>query len=144
MTRLYPDRPFVGVGVVVWRGADVLLVRRAKPPREGRWSIPGGVQQIGETLVEAAVREVREETGLTVEITGLLDAVDSIERDASGDVRRHYSLIDFAADWRAGEAAPADDVSEVTWADPDALAAFDLWTETLRVIRLSAARRRDG
>ncbi len=140
--RRYPDRPLVGVGVVIWRDGRVLLVRRAKPPRQGEWSLPGGAQELGETVFEAARREVREETGLEVEITGLITVVDAIRRDEAGTVAYHYTLVDVAAEWRAGEAQALDDAAEVAWAAPDALEKFDLWSETLRVIRLAAELRR--
>lgn len=139
--RRYPDRPLVGVGVVIWRGDRVLLVRRANPPRQGEWSLPGGAQELGETVFEAARREVREETGLEVEITGLITVVDAIRRDQAGAVAYHYTLVDVAAEWRAGEAQALDDAAEVVWAAPDALEKFDLWSETLRVIRLAAEPR---
>lgn len=139
--RRYPDRPLVGVGVVIWRDDQVLLVRRAKPPRQGEWSLPGGAQELGETVFEAARREVREETGLEVEITGLITVVDAIRRDQAGAVAYHYTLVDVAAEWRAGEAQALDDAAEVAWAAPDALEKFDLWSETLRVIRLAAEPR---
>ena len=73
MSREYPDRPFVGVGVVVWRGDNVLLIQRGKPPRIGAWSLPGGAQELGETVRETAVREVREETGVEIDVTHLID-----------------------------------------------------------------------
>ena len=137
----YPSRPLVGVGVVVFRGERVLLIRRGKPPREGSWSLPGGRQRLGETVREAAAREVREEAGLEVEILALLDVVDSLTRDAAGEIAYHYTLIDFLAEWRAGDAAPGGDAAAVTWADPADLAPYDLWRETLRLIGLALKRR---
>jgi len=89
MTREYPDRPFVGIGVIVWCGGRVLLVRRARPPRQGQWSLPGGLQELGEGVLEAARREVREETGLDIDILGIADVVDLIERNDAGRVRYH-------------------------------------------------------
>jgi len=139
MTRSYPDRPVVGVGAVVWRGEQVLLVRRGKAPRRGEWSLPGGAQELGETLIDAALREVREETGLEVRIVGLIDAVDSIATDADGRVSAHYSLVDFAARWVGGEARPGDDAEAVRWVELDELEGLGLWPETVRVIRKSAA-----
>ena len=136
--RLYPDRPIVGVGVVVFRGADVLLIRRAKPPVSDRWSIPGGAQEIGETVREAALREVAEETGLAVEIAGLVDVVDGITRDAEGRARYHYTLVDFAARWVSGEARAASDAAAVRWVGRDALAAIPMWDETRRIVAAAA------
>ena len=136
--RLYPDRPIVGVGVVVLRGSDVLLIRRAKPPVSDRWSIPGGAQEIGETVREAALREVAEETGLAVESGGLVDVVDGITRDAEGRARYHYTLVDFAARWIAGEARAASDAAAVRWVGRDALAAIPMWDETRRIVAAAA------
>lgn len=137
----YPNRPLVGVGVVVFRADRVLLIRRGKAPRQGTWSLPGGRQRLGETVREAAVREVREEAGLEVEVLGLLDVVDSLTRDADGAIAYHYTLVDFLAAWRGGEAVPGGDAAETVWADPADLAPYDLWAETLRIIALGAARR---
>ncbi len=142
--RRYPDRPFVGVGVVLWRDHQVLLIKRGKPPREGSWSLPGGVQQLGETVFEAARREVREETGLEVEVIDMVAVVDSIQRDDQGGVRDHYTLVDVLAEWRAGEARAQDDAADAVWATLDELERFDLWDETVRVIGLAAQRRAPG
>lgn len=137
MSREYPDRPWVGVGVVVRRAGRVLLVRRARPPRLGEWAIPGGAQHLGETVFEAAVREVREETGLDVRPAGIVTAVDSISRDPQGRVRFHYTLIEVAADSPAGDPVAADDVDAVRWATPEEAESLLAWPETLRVIRLA-------
>ncbi len=140
MSRAYPERPLVGVGVVVCKGDQVLLVRRAKAPRRGQWSLPGGAQKLGETVRQAAIREVREETGLEVALTTLLDAVDSISRDAAGRVHYHYTLVDFAAEWRAGEPTGRGDAAEARWVARGDLDRYELWEETVRVIGLSAER----
>lgn len=135
MPRLYPDRPVAGVGAVVRRDGQVLLVRRANPPRQGEWSLPGGAQEIGETVFEAARREVQEETGITIEVLGLVDVVDSIQRDEDGQVRYHYTLVDVFARAAAGDASAAGDAAEAAWFDPGRLPP--LWPETERVIRLA-------
>jgi len=136
MSRQYPDRPFVGVGVVVIHRGRVLLARRGNPPRVGDWSLPGGAQMVGETVFEAARREVREETGLDVEVMGVVDVVDSIQRDADGRVRYHYTLIDVFAEADGDGAAAGDDATAVGWFSLDELAGLALWSETERIIRL--------
>ena len=141
MPRSYPDRPYVGVGIVVFRGDEVLLVERAKPPIRNRWSIPGGAQEIGETVHEAALRELMEETGLEADLIGLIDVVDSITRDQDSRVQFHYTLVDFAAEWRSGEAAAADDVAAVRWVPIADIEAMGLWTETVRIIRRGQSMR---
>ena len=143
MSREYPDRPFVGVGVVVWRGDNVLLIQRGKPPRIGAWSLPGGAQELGETVRETAVREVREETGVEIDVTHLIDVVDTITRDKDGRVRLQYTLVDFAAEWRLGETVAGSDAMGAQWIHPDDLGPLNLLKETLRMIELSRARRRE-
>jgi 8-oxo-dGTP diphosphatase len=133
-SREYPDRPLVGVGVVVRRGGAVLLVERAHPPRAGEWSLPGGLQKLGETVFAAAEREVREEAGIDIRIAGIVDVVDLIERDAGGAVRYHFTLIDLVADWLAGEVRAGSDAAAVAWVRPGDLVARGMWTETVRVI----------
>lgn len=137
----YPNRPLIGVGVVVFKGDRVLLIRRGKAPRAGTWSLPGGRQRLGEGVRETAAREVREEAGLEVEVTALLDVLDSIHRDAEGAIAYHYTLVDFLAEWRSGEARAGADAAEAVWADPDDLAPYELWRETTRIIGLARARR---
>ena len=135
--RHYPDRPFVGVGAVVWHGGRFLLIKRGKPPRRGQWSIPGGGQELGESLEEAAIREVREETGLRVEIAGLVDVVDSISRDADGRVKFHMTLIDYCAVAETDAAVAGSDAADVGWFGLEDLASLALWPETERIIRES-------
>ena len=141
MSREYPEYPMVGVGVVVWRGDEVLLIKRGKPPRAGSWSLPGGRQKLGETTRDAGAREVMEETGVEVLIEGLVDVVDSITRDEHGRVRLHYTLVDFRARWVSGEPSAATDAADARWVHADDLGAYGLWHETLRVIRCSARQR---
>lgn len=142
MPRSYPDRPIVGVGAVVWRGGELLLARRGRPPKQGTWTLPGGMQHVGETVAETARREIREETGLDIEVVDVVAVVDLIERDAAGAVRYHYTIVDVLAEWRGGEAVAGDDVDAVAWVRPDALDGYELSGDALRVIRLAAERRR--
>ena len=139
--REYPDRPLVGIGVIVFRDDEVLLIRRGKPPNKGALSLPGGGQHLGETVRQAAAREVMEETGLTVEVTHLVDVVDAIRGDTTGRIKFHYTLVDFAAEWRAGEAAAASDAEEAFWVPLEDIGALGLWSETERVIRKALALR---
>lgn len=141
INRQYPDRPFCGIGVVVWRGDEVLLVRRGRAPRKGDWSIPGGLQELGETVAETALREVKEETGLTVHLTDQLGVVDSVRHDDAGRVEYHYTLIEFAAEWVAGEPQPNDDVDRALFVKLSELDGYALWSETQRIIALSQQRR---
>lgn len=144
--REYPDRPWVGIGCIVFRGEEVLLVRRGKPPRLGQWSLPGGAQHVGEGAEEAARRELHEETGIEVGPMALALVVDAITRDAEGRAQYHYTIIDFAAAWLAGEARAGDDASEVAWVRPDEFDRYDLTPQTYRAIasaRAALARESD-
>lgn len=142
MSREYPTSPLIGVGAVIWREDRVLLIRRGKPPRENEWSLPGGRQELGETVAEAARREAREETGLAITVRDVVAVVDLIDRDAEGGVRFHYTLIDVLAEWQSGEAVAGDDAAEVAWVALDELPRYSLWSETERVIRLADERRK--
>ncbi|MEM7224807.1 MAG: NUDIX hydrolase [Pseudomonadota bacterium] len=137
----YPDRPLIGVGVVVFKGDRVLLIRRGKAPKAGSWSLPGGRQKLGETVRQAATREVAEETGVEIEILRLLDVVDSITRDAQGAFAYHYTLVDFLAEWRSGNLAAGSDAADATWADAQNLASYRLWDETERLIAMGLSTR---
>lgn len=137
MTREYPPRPIVGIGVAVLRPGAVLLVRRGRPPNLGAWSLPGGAQELGETAEAAARRELAEETGLTVGDLHLAANVDSIHRDPDGRVRYHYTILDFAASWQGGAPRPGGDITEVAWAGFAAFDAFALWQEARRVVAIA-------
>ena len=121
------------VGVVCLRGDAVLLIRRGRPPRQGEWSLPGGRIEPGERAVDAALRELRVETGVEAEITGLLDVVDGLFPEAG----RHYVLIDYAARWLSGDPVAGDDALEARFVGLDQVEALVQWDETRRVIRLA-------
>jgi ADP-ribose pyrophosphatase YjhB (NUDIX family) len=119
----------------------VLLVRRGKPPRAGRWSLPGGAQQLGETVAEAARREVEEEAGMEIELGDIVATVDLIEHDAHGRVRYHYTLIDFVAEAASAALRPGSDAADARWFSVAEIEALGLWSETVRVIKLAGERR---
>lgn len=144
MSRQYPDYPRVGVGAIVWKEGKVLLIRRATPPRQDKWSLPGGLQHLGETLTQAILREIQEETSLAVHLGEIVAAVDIIERDAAGEIEYHYSVVDFEADWLLGEPLPGDDACEAIWADPLYLAKYDLPQIQQEVIARALSRRRNS
>jgi 8-oxo-dGTP diphosphatase len=143
MTRHYPDRPIVGVLGVVRRAGRVLLVQRARAPSVGKWGFPGGVQELGETIFEAAARELREETGLDIEPVATLTTLDVIDRDDDGRVRTHYALIAVLADWRGGEVVLDDEATDFTWLTPDEAVSRALPTLPSATRIMAMALRRD-
>jgi len=138
MSRSYPERPLVGIGAVVVKGSDVLLIRRGKPPRLGSLSIPGGAQKLGETVIEGAVREIKEETAVVASVVGLVDVVDSITRDDDDTVKFHYTLIDVACRWIAGTPTAGGDAAGALWVPLADIPSMDMWDETKRIIGLGA------
>jgi mutator protein MutT len=140
-------RPVVGVGAVLLDRGRVLLIRRGKPPLLGQWSLPGGTLEPGETLRQALVRELREETALDAEVVAQLEAFERIER-ARGRLVYHYVIVDFLCRRRSGRARAGSDARAVAWARPRELARFGLQPKALELIRkglrLSALSGRRG
>ncbi len=135
MRREYPEAPIVGVGAVVIDGTKVLLVRRGNEPLKGEWSLPGGALEVGETLQQGVVREVLEETGVTVAPAGVVEILDRIVRDEeSGRVRYHYVLIDFVCRVIGGSPLVGSDADEVQWVDRGVLDEYRVAPVTVRVI----------
>lgn len=117
-SRLYPDRPFLAASVAVVREGRVLVAARARPPLDHVFSLPGGVVELGETVAEAALRELAEEVGVTAVIVGFVAPVDIVERDESGRVRHHFVVMAHAARWVAGEGSVGEEAREVRWVTP--------------------------
>ncbi|MBV9862821.1 MAG: NUDIX hydrolase [Alphaproteobacteria bacterium] len=141
--RHYPDRPMVGVLAVVLRGERALVVQRAQAPNAGRWGFPGGVLELGETVAEGAMRELREETGVIAEPAGTLTVLDAIDRDRDGRIRYHYTLIAVRGIWQAGDGVPGDDAGAVAWLSRAEIVARDLpvLPALLPLIDLALAKR---
>jgi 8-oxo-dGTP diphosphatase len=131
---------FVGVGAVVFRGDDILVIRRGKPPFEGQWSIPGGGLEHGEALEVAVIREVREETGLEVGILGLLNVYEALP--AVTGFPTHTIMIDYVAEWVSGEPVAADDAVDAEFVSMDEAISRLSWDVTRRAVREAAEKRR--
>ena len=145
MVRDYPDRPFVAVGTIVVRDGRVLLARRGKEPSYGLWSLPGGAVDVGEDLKTAARRETREECGIEVECTDVLEVVERMTRDPEGRVRFHYVIIDFLARWVSGELGPSNEVLESRWVLPEEFSQYEMTRGTAEVVlRMLNAGKRAG
>ena len=140
MQREFPEFPLVGVGAIIIEGDRVVLVKRANPPIQGQWSIPGGVLEVGEMVRDAAIREAREETGLIVDPGELLGVYDRILRDPEKRVQYHYVLIDFLCRATGGQLQAATDAAEVGWFTRTELPALNLAEDTQDVIQKGFAR----
>ena len=139
--RAYPARPIVGVGTVIWKNGEVLLVKRGKAPGLGDWTIPGGAQELGETMEETAHREALEEAGCKVKNLKFLRVADELLFDAQDQLEYHYTLIDFEADWASGEPRPGEAETDAAFFDPARLDELQMWEETRKAIRQSLAGR---
>lgn len=116
--RAYPDRPYLAVSAAIIRDGHILVARRARGPALGIWTLPGGVVEAGETLIEALIREVQEETRITVEPVALAGHREVLVRDDSGRLSRHFVIMCFASRWIAGEPVLNDELSEARWLRP--------------------------
>lgn len=134
-SREFPKQPIVGVGAVIVKNDQIVLIKRGKNPHKGEWSLPGGGVELGETTRGAIAREIKEETGVETDLAGVIDSVDYIERTDTGAVSFHYVLIDYLAYYRAGTLAAGSDADDAGFFSFDEALALPLWDETKRIIR---------
>lgn len=137
-TRLYPQHPLTAASIAVFRGGKLLLAARKETAHAPIYSFPGGLVEIGETLEDAALRELYEEVGVVARITGFLDHLELIDRDADGRIRRHFIIHAFVGEWISGEAQTGPEAPHVIWQDPHALGGIAL-TKGLQPILIKAA-----
>jgi ADP-ribose pyrophosphatase len=132
--REYPDQPIVAVGAAVCRDGRVLIVRRGKPPSKGVWTVPGGAVDLGETIAEAAAREVKEECGIEIEVSEVVGTLDTVIRDEQGRVRYHYAIVDLAGRYVSGRLCPSDELLGAAWVTPDQFDAYQVPSKAREVL----------
>jgi 8-oxo-dGTP diphosphatase len=142
MARRYPEAPIVAVGVLLLDGDRVLLVQRGRPPQVGRWTVPGGGVEVGESLEEAALRELAEETGLGCTLGPVVEVLDRVVRDGDGRVEYHYVILDFLGTAPTGTLRAGSDSADVRWVPVDELAGYAT-TDGLAPVIERARRLRD-
>lgn len=115
MKRLYPDQPIVGIGIVIVKDGQMVLIKRGNEPGRGKWSIPGGLVELGEHITQTVIREAKEETCLDVTNPTLIDVVDTVDLDPDGKVKYQYVIVDYLVKVVGGEIAAASDAEELRW-----------------------------
>jgi mutator protein MutT len=133
-SRRYPDRPIVAVGAIVAENGRVLMARRGKEPSYGFWSVPGGAVHLGEDLKAAARREIKEELGIEVELTDVIEIMERVTRDAGGRIQYHYVVIDYLARHVGGEPTPSPEALEVRWIAPEDFPKYEMTRGTADII----------
>jgi len=126
LSRLYPNRPIVGVGAIIIENGRILLEKRKNDPGRGKWSIPGGLVELGESLEQTVMREVKEETGLVVAAPELIDVINQTTLDESGKVKYHFVIVDYVVKLKGGTARAASDAAELEWVLIDEVEQKDL------------------
>ena len=124
--RLYPKQPIIGVGAVIIKDGKILLEKRKNEPGKGKWSIPGGLVELGESVEQTVIREVKEETGLEVEKPEHIDVVDNVVRDENGEIKYHFIIIDYFVKLKGGTVKAASDAEELKWVALDEVEKYDL------------------
>jgi ADP-ribose pyrophosphatase YjhB (NUDIX family) len=142
--RSYPERPFLAVSAAIVRDGKFLVVRRARPPADGLFSLPGGVVELGERITDAVVREVAEETRMSIEPLALAGYRETIVRDGDDRVERHFVILCFAARWRAGEPDLNEELSEARWIEPTELAGLPTTPGLAEIVTAAFERLKAG
>ena len=140
MKRLYPDQPVVGIGVVIVKDGEILLIKRGNEPAKGKWSVPGGLVELGESITDAVIREAKEETLLTVDNPRLVDVVDQVEWDAERKIRYHYVIVDYLVHVVGGEIGAATDAEELRWVPFGEVENYDLTASFRRFFKNNRAK----
>jgi len=131
LRREYPYQPIVGIGAVIVQNGKILLVKRGSEPGKGKWSIPGGLVELGEKLERTVIREVKEETNLDVEVIRLIDAVDNVVYDSNRKLRFHFVILDYLTQFKGGTLQSSSDVIDTKWVRIEDAEDYDL-TKTFR------------
>lgn len=139
-SRTYPTRPYLAVSAAIFRGDRVLIVRRARPPAHGFYTLPGGGVELGETLEEAIIREVREETALAIEPIGLAGYRQAIARDTAGRIERHFVILPFAARWISGEVSLNEELAEARWLYPSEITGLKTTEGLAQIVTAAGAQ----
>jgi 8-oxo-dGTP diphosphatase len=137
--RTYPQRPYLAVSAAIFRNSNVLVVRRARSPALNLYTLPGGAVELGESLIDAVVREVREETSLSIEPVTLAGHREVIAHDAQGRIERHFVILCFAARWLAGEPVLNDELDDAIWVDPSELGTYRTTEGLAEIVAMAAA-----
>jgi len=132
--RRYPDRPIPAVGAIVVKDGRVLFARRGKEPSYGLWSVPGGAVHLGERLEDATKRELREECGIEIELTPVIEVIERMVRDPDGKVQYHYVIVDYLARWVGGELTPSAEALEARWVAPEEFPQLEITRGTPEVV----------
>ena len=143
MKREYPESPIVGVGGVIFDGASVLLAKRGQEPAKGTWSLPGGAVELGEKVIDALKREIREEIGIEIQVGGLIRVLDRIIQDEERRIRYHYVIVDYWGWKTSGEPKPGSDTSDICFVSLEEMQKRDIHREVQETI-LMAAKLREG
>jgi ADP-ribose pyrophosphatase YjhB (NUDIX family) len=144
LKREYPELPIVGVGAVIFDGASVLLAQRGQEPGKGTWTLPGGAVELGEKVVEALKREIREEIGIDIEVGGLVRVLDRIVRDEEKRIRYHYVIVDYWGWKAAGEPKPGSDTSDICFVPLKEIREKDIHREVLETILMAVDLRKQS